>query len=288
MSSVNLEEFKEIPNCSRYLISENGEVWDTEACKFVAQMNNNGYMVVNINYGSRRSVEKVHRLVYRTYVAEVTSGIRLRHKDNDRTNNHYTNIIEQGKTQPHSEPKQNYLELSLYSVNKFKSIRETARSIWHGIIARCYDPSNLNYKHYGGKGVSVCEEWKTQETFIEWYNDNNIIGWAIDKDMLANNNLSYSPATCVFIPRGLNSLVVNRKSPKIVKTSSGYCLATSIVCKYVAFYGDTKEDCLEQLSLVRALQLEKMLWLMEDYVSKIPNSPKIDPRVIKKIKDMIG
>lgn len=97
MSEINLTKYKPISNCSRYLISENGEVWDTLACKYVAQMKNNGYMTVNINYGTRRVLDKVHRLVYKAYVADVASGVRLYHKDKDRSNNHYTNIGVRGK-----------------------------------------------------------------------------------------------------------------------------------------------------------------------------------------------
>ena len=285
---IDLTEYKPIPDCSRYLISECGNVLDTQACKYVSQMNNNGYMTVNINYGSRRALEKVHRLVYKVYVAEVASGVRLYHKDKDRSNNHYTNIGVPGKDLDSQKSKSSYMELHLYPVNTFKSAYETARSIWHGIMTRCYDDTNANYARYGGKGVTVCDEWKDQEAFIKWYTENNIIGWAIDKDLLGDDNLVYSPSTCVFIPRGLNSIIAKVSSPKVVKTSSGYFLSTFISCRYNTFYGNSEEDCLEQLSLVRSLQLEKMLWLMEDYVSKTPNSPKIDSRVIQKMREIIG
>lgn len=287
MTQIDLTKYKPIPNCSRYLISEDGKVWDTQTCKHVSQMNNNGYMTVNINYGTRRVLEKVHRLVYRVYIAEVLPGVRLYHKDKDRTNNHYSNIGVQGKDLDSQKSKSTYMELLLYPVNTFKSPRDTARSIWYGIMARCYDTTNANYARYGGKGVIVCEEWKTQETFIKWYAENNIIGWAIDKDILSEDNLVYSPSTCVFIPRGLNSIIAKVGSPEVVKMASGYSLSTFISCGHNTFYGDEEEDCLEQLALVRKLQLEKMLWLMKGYVSKIPNSPQIDLRVIQKIKEMI-
>lgn len=288
MSEINLTNYKPIPNCSRYLISENGEVWDTLTCKYVAQMKNNGYMTVNINYGTRRVLDKVHRLVYKAYVADVASGVRLSHKDKDRSNNHYTNIGLLGKDLDSQKPKSAYMELHLYPVNTFKSAYETARSVWYGIMSRCYDDTDTNYPRYGGKGVTVCEEWKAQESFIKWYTENNITGWAIDKDLLSDGGLVYSPSTCVFIPRGLNSIIAKVGSPKVVKTSSGYFLSTFIACGHNTFYGDSEEDCLEQLSLVRSLQLEKMLWLMEDYVSKIPNSPQIDPRVIQKMREIMG
>ena len=30
---------------------------------------------------------------------------------------------------------------------------------WSGMKARCYDPENMAYPFYGGKGVKVCDEW---------------------------------------------------------------------------------------------------------------------------------
>jgi hypothetical protein len=33
--------------------------------------------------------------------------------------------------------------------------------------ARCYDPKQISYPLYGGKGVTVCERWMTFENFVE-------------------------------------------------------------------------------------------------------------------------
>lgn len=40
---------------------------------------------------------------------------------------------------------------------------------WSNMKDRCYNPNNKNYKYYGGRGISVCEEWK--ESFIKFAND---------------------------------------------------------------------------------------------------------------------
>lgn len=31
---------------------------------------------------------------------------------------------------------------------------------WLGIKQRCYNPNNKDYRHYGGRGISVCDEWR--------------------------------------------------------------------------------------------------------------------------------
>lgn len=30
---------------------------------------------------------------------------------------------------------------------------------WHGMVKRCRDPKNSNYRHYGAIGIDVLEEW---------------------------------------------------------------------------------------------------------------------------------
>jgi len=32
-------------------------------------------------------------------------------------------------------------------------------STWRGIIARCESPNTPEYKHYGGRGITICAEW---------------------------------------------------------------------------------------------------------------------------------
>lgn len=38
---------------------------------------------------------------------------------------------------------------------------------WGSMIQRCTNPNNLSYSRYGGRGITVCEEWKTFEKFFE-------------------------------------------------------------------------------------------------------------------------
>lgn len=34
------------------------------------------------------------------------------------------------------------------------------RTIWSDIIKRCTNPNATNYKNYGGRGISICDEWR--------------------------------------------------------------------------------------------------------------------------------
>lgn len=40
-------------------------------------------------------------------------------------------------------------------------------SIYYSMIARCNNPQNAAYKNYGGRGITVCQEWK--DNFMNFY-----------------------------------------------------------------------------------------------------------------------
>lgn len=68
-------------------------------------------------------------------------------------------------------------------------------SIWDSMLDRCYKGFSIEYGNYGGRGITVCDEWRTE--FINFYN------WAISngyEDSLTidriNNNGNYEPSNC--------------------------------------------------------------------------------------------
>ena len=45
--------------------------------------------------------------------------------------------------------------------------------VWNGIKQRCLNPNNQHYNVYGGRGITICDEWKTdytafKEVFCRW------------------------------------------------------------------------------------------------------------------------
>ena len=32
--------------------------------------------------------------------------------------------------------------------------------VWSSMITRCSNPNQENYRHYGGRGINVCVEWR--------------------------------------------------------------------------------------------------------------------------------
>ena len=67
--------------------------------------------------------------------------------------------------------------------------------IWKGILRRCNNPKNKDYKNYGGRGIVVCEDWQDVRNFIAWceVTHPNIEGYSIDR---IDNDNGYSPENC--------------------------------------------------------------------------------------------
>lgn len=67
--------------------------------------------------------------------------------------------------------------------------------IWQGIKTRCYTKTSVNYKKYGAKGITMCDEWKDDfRAFYRWSMANGYLDeLSIDR---IDGNKGYSPDNC--------------------------------------------------------------------------------------------
>ena len=67
--------------------------------------------------------------------------------------------------------------------------------IWNGLKGRCNNPNDPRYDRYGGRGISVCEEWNTSfQSFYDWAISN---GYSDDLTIdRIDNDGNYEPANC--------------------------------------------------------------------------------------------
>lgn len=71
-------------------------------------------------------------------------------------------------------------------------------NIWRGMKGRCLNNKDKGYKDYGGRGITICDEWVNDfKAFYDWAMAN---GW--EKGLVndrRNNDEGYSPTNCRFI-----------------------------------------------------------------------------------------
>ena len=77
---------------------------------------------------------------------------------------------------------------------------------WVSMLERCYD-SKLHLKRPTYIGCSVCSEWLIFTNFKRWMINQDWIGKDLDKDIKVKGNKIYSPDTCLFVLREINSLL---------------------------------------------------------------------------------
>lgn len=72
--------------------------------------------------------------------------------------------------------------------------------VWKTIKQRCYNKNNISYKNYGGRGITICDEWlKDYSSFYNWSMQNGYKeGLTIDQ---INNNGNYEPSNCRWTTR---------------------------------------------------------------------------------------
>lgn len=71
---------------------------------------------------------------------------------------------------------------------------------WQNIIIRCTKPSSISYKHYGARGIKVCERWSG--SFENFYADMGA-GWFLGASIeRLDINKDYELSNCTWIPLG--------------------------------------------------------------------------------------
>lgn len=95
-------------------------------------------------------------------------------------------------------------------------------SKWESMKRRCHDQKDRDYRNYGARGITVCEEWRHNfMAFVEWAEAN---GWekglTIDR---IDNDKGYSPDNCRWVPREFQNK--NKRNVKLYdgKTLPDYC-----------------------------------------------------------------
>ena len=90
--------------------------------------------------------------------------------------------------------------------------------IWTSMKDRVLNPKDKNYNDYGGRGITICDEWKDVQNFYNWAITN---GYEEDKGLSIdriNNEGNYCPENCRWTTQTIQS-----RNTRIHKSNkSGY------------------------------------------------------------------
>ena len=135
--------------------------------------------------------------------------------------------------------------------------KERLYEIWKNMKYRCYNENDNRFKHYGGKGVKVCNEWKDDYlSFRNWsmtsgYNDN----LSIDR---INNDGDYKPSNCRWVD---NKTQANNQSRNRILTYKGKSKTMSEWADYLGLtYGAMNHRVQRNWSMERIVNTPMREW----------------------------
>lgn len=157
---------------------------------------------------------------------------------------------------------------------------------WCNIISRCLNTKNKAYKDYGGRGITICEEWRNSyEAFLA------DIGVAPNKSLSIdriNNNGNYEPGNCRWATR-LEQIRNRRKAAAALIMYRGEELSLVNWCKRLTITYSIVRKHLDQgmafdeiVKNYHKLLTFKRLNRAEIFVIKAFIDEGIHPRVIAK------
>lgn len=124
---------------------------------------------------------------------------------------------------------------------------------WKSMKARCFTTTSKAYIRYGGRGITVCDEWLDNfQSFYDWAMSNgysNIL--TLDR---INNDGNYEPSNCRWVSR---TIQMNNTSRNV----------------FVTLNGETKtfHDWIRELNLTKQAIIDRVYkcgWSMEEALTR--------------------
>lgn len=122
--------------------------------------------------------------------------------------------------------------------------------VWSGIKTRCSNENRKDFQYYGGRNISICDEWRND--FISFYN------WAMSNGYQDNltidridTNGNYEPSNCRWATMKeqsetkRNPIFRNKKGYSFVTSENRYISYITVNKKVYKKYSGTMEEAIK-------------------------------------------
>jgi len=89
--------------------------------------------------------------------------------------------------------------MSDYSIHNRRNVRSPTYRSWIMMVTRCTNRRVDNYKYYGGRGISVCDHWRTFSNFLTDMGERPSLAYSLDR--WPNKDGNYEPGNCRWATR---------------------------------------------------------------------------------------
>lgn len=90
------------------------------------------------------------------------------------------------------------IQHTTHGLSKHKDSKNRLYGIWTGIKDRCHNPNSKYWKRYGGRGISVCDEWRND--YMSFHNWAMLNGYSDDLTLdRRDNDKGYNPDNCRWV-----------------------------------------------------------------------------------------
>lgn len=133
--------------------------------------------------------------------------------------------------------------------------RDRIQNIFLHMKDRCYNPNFKDYKNYGGRGITICEEWQTPHS---WKGGRAFRKWALENGYADNLTLDridvnkgYNPENCRWV--SMKEQQNNKRNNRLI-TYNGKTQTIALWCEELKLPFSTVKNRLN-----RGLPAEKIL-----------------------------
>ena len=127
----------------------------------------------------------------------------------------------------------------------------TIYNSWRAMKERCYNKNCKGYKNYGGRGITVCDDWQKFKNFESWALQNGYEnGLSIDR---INNDGIYEPSNCRWTSNKVQAnnkttstkITIGNETKTIAEWAEETGLKYNTICARNHYYNWDKENLLK-------------------------------------------